>query len=72
MLVRGDAGVGKTRLIAEIAGIAQQQGAVVASTQCFGTSGRLAMAPVADWLRTPPSRRRPGNWTQPGVPKSTG
>jgi hypothetical protein len=25
----------------------------VASTQCFGTSGRLALAPVADWLRNP-------------------
>jgi DNA-binding SARP family transcriptional activator/tetratricopeptide (TPR) repeat protein len=52
-LVRGDAGVGKTRLIAEVAGMARLQGAVVASTQCFGTSGRLAMAPVADWLRNP-------------------
>ena len=24
---------------------------MVASAQCFGTSGRLALAPVADWLR---------------------
>ena len=23
------------------------------SSQCFGTSGRLALAPVADWLRSP-------------------
>jgi DNA-binding SARP family transcriptional activator/tetratricopeptide (TPR) repeat protein len=52
-LVRGVAGVGKSRLVAEIAGMARQQGAVVASTQCFGTSGRLALAPVADWLRNP-------------------
>jgi DNA-binding SARP family transcriptional activator/tetratricopeptide (TPR) repeat protein len=51
VLVRGGAGVGKTRLIAEIAGAARLQGAVVAGTRCFGTSGRLAMAPVADWLR---------------------
>ena len=50
-LVRGDAGVGKTRLVAEIADLARLQGAVVASSQCFGTSGRLALAPVADWLR---------------------
>ncbi|MBA2553970.1 MAG: AAA family ATPase [Geodermatophilaceae bacterium] len=50
-LVRGDAGVGKTRLVAEIADVARLQGAVVASTQCFGTAGRLALAPVADWLR---------------------
>jgi DNA-binding SARP family transcriptional activator/tetratricopeptide (TPR) repeat protein len=52
-LVRGGAGVGKTRLVAEVASMAQLQGAVVGSSQCFGTSGRLALAPVADWLRNP-------------------
>jgi DNA-binding SARP family transcriptional activator/tetratricopeptide (TPR) repeat protein len=52
-LVRGGAGVGKTRLVAEIAKIARRQGAVVASSRCFGASGRLALAPVADWLRNP-------------------
>ena len=52
-LVRGGAGVGKTRLVAEVAEMARLQGAVVASSQCFGTSGRLALAPVADWLRNP-------------------
>jgi len=52
-LVGGGAGVGKTRLVAEIAEMARLQGAVVASSQCFGTSGRLALAPVADWLRNP-------------------
>ncbi len=51
VLVRGGAGVGKTRLVAEVAEIAQLQGAVVATAQCFGTAGRLALAPVADWLR---------------------
>ena len=51
VLVRGGAGVGKTRLVAELAEMARLQGAVVASAQCFGTSGRLALAPVADWLR---------------------
>jgi hypothetical protein len=25
----------------------------VAGSQCFGASGRLALAPVADWLRSP-------------------
>ena len=52
-LVRGGAGVGKTRLVAEVAELARLHGAVVASTQCFGTSGRLALAPVADWMRNP-------------------
>ncbi len=55
-LVRGDAGVGKTRLVAEVADVARSQGAVVASTQCFGASRRLALSPVADWLRNPAVR----------------
>ncbi len=53
VLVEGGAGVGKTRLVAEVAEMARRQGAVVASTQCFGTWGRVALAPVADWLRNP-------------------
>ena len=53
VLVGGGAGVGKTRLVAEIAEMARLQGAVVASSQCFGMLGRLALAPVADWLRNP-------------------
>lgn len=53
VLVRGNAGVGKTRLVAELAEDARRQGAVVAGTRCFGTSGGLALAPVADWLRNP-------------------
>ncbi len=44
--------MGKTRLVAEVARLARRQGAVVAGSQCFGTAGRLALAPVADWLRT--------------------
>ena len=53
VLVRGGAGVGKTRLVAEAAATAAQQNAVVASAQCFSASGRLALTPVADWLRHP-------------------
>ncbi|MFL6072382.1 MAG: ATP-binding protein, partial [Mycobacteriales bacterium] len=53
VLVRGGAGVGKSRLVAEVARSARQHGAVVVASQCFGTSGRLALAPVVDWLRHP-------------------
>jgi DNA-binding SARP family transcriptional activator len=53
VLVRGGAGVGKTRLVAQLAQLARAQRAVVSFSQCFGTAGRLALAPVADWLRTP-------------------
>ncbi|WP_068165893.1 ATP-binding protein [Rhodococcus phenolicus] len=53
VLIRGGAGVGKTRLLAEVAHLAQAAGATVAQSGCFATSGGLALAPVADWLRTP-------------------
>ncbi|HEX5188853.1 MAG TPA: AAA family ATPase, partial [Streptosporangiaceae bacterium] len=53
VVVRGGAGVGKSRLVAAVAEQARHSGAVVASTQCFATPGRLALAPVADWLRNP-------------------
>jgi DNA-binding SARP family transcriptional activator len=56
VLVRGPAGVGKTRLVSELSGLARQHGAVIASSQCFATQGRLALAPVADWLRSPAIR----------------
>jgi DNA-binding SARP family transcriptional activator/tetratricopeptide (TPR) repeat protein len=55
-LVRGGAGVGKTRLLTEVEQVAGAQGAVVASSHCFGTSGRLTLAPVAEWLRHPAMR----------------
>ena len=62
VVVRGGAGVGKTRLVTEVAELARAHGAVVAGTQCFATPGRLALAPVADWLRNrrsaPRSRAR--------------
>lgn len=52
LLVLGDAGVGKTRLLAEAINAAHEAGVAVATTQCFGSSRRLALAPVADWLRS--------------------
>ena len=56
VLVAGGAGVGKTRLVTEVAELARRQGAVVVATQCFAAPGRLALAPVADWLRDPAVR----------------
>jgi hypothetical protein len=57
VLVAGGAGVGKTRLVTEIAELAGRQGAVVVGSQCFAAPGRLALAPVADWLRDPAVQR---------------
>lgn len=53
VLVRGDAGVGKTHLVSAFTALARDEGATTATAQCFGTSGTLALAPVAEWLRHP-------------------
>lgn len=53
LVVLGDAGVGKSRLISELAQKARTDGAVVATTRCFGMARTLALKPVADWLRHP-------------------
>lgn len=56
LVVSGDAGVGKSRLVAELTAIAEADDAAIAVTRCFGLTGRLALAPVADWLRSSPLR----------------
>jgi DNA-binding SARP family transcriptional activator len=57
LVVTGDAGVGKSRLISELAQKARTDGAVVATTRCFGMARTLALKPVADWLRHPRVQR---------------
>jgi hypothetical protein len=57
LVVIGDAGVGKSRLISELAHKARAYGAVVATTRCFGMAGTVALKPVADWLRHPRIQR---------------
>ena len=57
LVVTGDAGVGKSRLISELAHKARTEGAVVATTRCFGMAGALALKPAADWLRHPRIQR---------------
>lgn len=58
VVVAGEAGVGKTRLAAELADGVERGGGVVARARCFGSGGRLALAPAAEWLRS--SALRPG------------
>ena len=53
VLVVGEPGVGKTRLVAEAARVARGRNGVVANAQCYGAAGRLALAPVAEWLAEP-------------------
>jgi DNA-binding SARP family transcriptional activator/tetratricopeptide (TPR) repeat protein len=61
VLIRGEAGVGKTRLAADLAGWAQRQKNTVASAACYAPEADLSLMPVAEWLRVLPlDRLAPG------------
>lgn len=64
VIVVGVAGVGKTRISAELADAARRGGAIVGRARCFASTGRLALAPVAEWLRGP-ALRRGVEWLDP-------
>jgi len=52
--ISGEAGLGKTRLAEELLLYIQREGHATARTRAYALEGRLAYAPLADWLRTPP------------------
>lgn len=52
VVIRGEAGIGKTRLAEELADWCAQQGLTVATARSYAVEGRLAYAPVTDWLRS--------------------
>lgn len=52
VLIEGEAGIGKSRLAAELVSWAAHQGFATAKTRCYAAEGRLALAPVTDWLRS--------------------
>lgn len=56
LLVTGEAGIGKSRLAEGLYHQAQQQGYPAASTRCYEAEGRLSLAPVVEWLRSPALR----------------
>ena len=72
-VVSGEPGVGKTRLVEELAAFATEEGAVTARARCFGHSGRPALAPggrVAAVARRPLGDRRRSRPTC--APRSSG
>ncbi len=57
VLVTGEAGLGKSRIVQEVGAEVEREGNAVARARCFAARGRLALAPVAEWLRVPALRR---------------
>jgi DNA-binding SARP family transcriptional activator/tetratricopeptide (TPR) repeat protein len=51
-LIRGEAGIGKSRLAEELIDWARQAGIRLGATRCYAGEGRLAYAPLADWLHS--------------------
>ena len=57
VLIRGDAGVGKTRLSEEMLTWAARHGIPAARSHCYAAEGSLNYGPVVEWLGAPALRR---------------
>lgn len=57
VMVTGEAGIGKTRLVEELSEAVARQGAATATAYCYPAGGRLAYAPLQSWLRAPDIER---------------
>jgi len=52
--ITGEAGIGKTRLAEELLQWADGQGLATAQSRAYAAEGRMALAPIVDWLRSEP------------------
>jgi DNA-binding SARP family transcriptional activator len=55
-LIKGEPGIGKSRLAEELFQWCSGTRAAVARARCYAAHGQLAYAPIADWLRAQPLR----------------
>ena len=51
-LIRGEAGIGKSRLAEELIAWCGPQGVNTVTARCYAGEGRLAYAPIAGWLKS--------------------
>lgn len=56
VLIAGEAGIGKTRLVEELAQWMAQQGHATATARSYAAEGSLAFGPAIEWLRSDPLR----------------
>ncbi|MCL4560791.1 MAG: AAA family ATPase [Chloroflexi bacterium] len=54
VLLRGEAGIGKTRLVEDLLQWANRQGIATANARCYAAEGNLAYGPATAWLRANP------------------
>ena len=52
LLIRGEAGIGKTRLAEELVEWCRSRSVSVVTTRCYAGDGRLAYAPIGAWLQS--------------------
>jgi DNA-binding SARP family transcriptional activator len=52
LAIRGEAGIGKTRLAEELTAWAGVNAIAAVSARCYAGEARLAYAPIADWLKS--------------------
>jgi len=55
-VLSGEAGIGKSRLLDEFCSVIRRGGFDAVRARCFAARGRLALAPVSEWLRSPSLR----------------
>jgi predicted ATPase len=60
VLVSGEPGIGKTRLVEELTQWTDRQRFSTARARCYVAEGQLAYAPLVEWLRSEPIRTRLG------------